>query len=323
MNLGLSIRFNFLKNTSEKTAEKQIDKVRKLLETKQNDYELKKRTSLLNPAYADELDINPSAYILVNFDTGEVIAEKNSDKRLPIASITKVMTAIVALDLAKKEEVFGISHNAASQVPTKIGVVEGERMELSELLKASMLTSANDATEVIREGIDKKYNEEIFIKAMNIKSKLIGLKNTNFSNPQGFDDSSNYSTAEDLAILSNYALTKYPSINEIAGKDYEFLPNNSTHKSFDLQNWNGLIGVYPGVKGLKIGNTNNAGKTTIVVAKRNGETLTAIVLGAPGIIERDLWAASLLDYGFEKKLRLARFNVTKEELLQKYSEWEL
>jgi serine-type D-Ala-D-Ala carboxypeptidase (penicillin-binding protein 5/6) len=321
LNLGVSISLPGGKR-DDKTAEMPIEKVKKLLNEKKNYFQLKKQSNIISSAFADEIKANPTAYSVVDFGTGEIVAEKNGDQRLPIASITKIMTAVVALDLAKEDEEFYISEDSADQIPTKIGVVSGERMTLKELLNASLLTSANDATEAIREGIDEKYGGEVFIDAMNLKAKNIGLNDTSYSNPQGFDGYSNYSTARDLAVLSHYAMLNYPTIREIAIKDYQYLPEDPNHKQFDLQNWNGLIGVYPGAQGIKIGSTEAAGKTTAVMATRQGKTIIAIVLGAPDILERDLWAAELLDYGFTKTAGISKANITEEDLMNKYSTWK-
>jgi len=105
-------------------------------------------------------------------------------------------------------------------------------------------------------------------------------------------------------------------------KDYELLPENKNHKQFDLYNWNGLINVYPNTQGLKIGNTNDAGNTTVVLSEREGKKVLVVLLGAPGVVERDLWASQLLDYGFEKSKGLARVNLTDQDLLNKYATWQ-
>src|SRR5581483_8743965 len=241
---------------------------------------------------------NASSFIVTNFDNGQVVTGKNIDTKLPIASITKVMTAVVALDLADPDETFTVSSYATRIQPTKIGVVRGEKMTVSELIHAMLLTSANDAAQVIKEGIDAKYGTGTFVKAMNQKAQFLGLSNSRFSNPQGFDSPNNYSSVSDLAILSHYALTNYSLIDQVARKDYAFLPANKNHKQFDLYNWNGLLGVYPGVYGLKIGNTDAAGTTTIVVSQRGDKKMVAVILGAPGVLERDMWASQLLDVGF-------------------------
>lgn len=294
--------------------------IRPKLEEKINNFQLKKERSFIPSAWAAGEYEQATAYGVIDLQNGEVLAEKNLDQSLPIASLTKIMTSVVALDLASPEEEFEVSYKASLKIPTKIGVVPGEKMRVEELLHATMLTSANDAAQVLREGVDHKYSQNIFVKAMNEKAKILGLKNTHFQNPQGFDSPENYSSVEDLTILAYYALENYPLIKEIVAKDYHYLPADGNHKLFDLYNWNGLIGVYPGASGVKIGNTDDAGYTTVVTAERDGKKLLVVVLGTPGVLERDLWASQLLDLGFEKA-NIESASITEADLQAKYATW--
>lgn len=294
----------------------------KRLNTIKNDFKIKQKQTLVPKAHGAAEYENATAYVTVDYDTGEVIAEKNLNKSTSIASITKVMTAIVALDLAHPNEVFEVTDHAAEIIPTKIGVVPGQKLTLEELLNASLLTSANDATQVIADGIDRKFGPGTFISAMNDKAEILGLTNSHFSNPQGFDGRSHYSSVADVAVIVRYALANYPLISEIVAKDYEFLPADSNHKQYDLYNWNGLIGVYPDTIGMKIGNTGRAGFTTSVVSAREGKKIIAVVLGAPGVKERDLWASSLLDVSYQELKDLPPVNITEERLMAKYGTWE-
>lgn len=262
------------------------------------------------------------SYIVIDQDTGEVVASSHETQAIPVASLTKVMTSVVALDLATPDMLLTVSKSAKQQVPTKIGVVPGQKMTVSELLHAMLLTSANDAAEAVRDGIDATYGKGAFMLAMNEKARALGLSDTHFQNPEGFDNPANFSSAQDLAILASYALKNYPLIATIAKKDYVFLPKDKNHKQFDLYNWNGLLGVYPGVVGLKIGNTSQAGHTTIVSARRNNTSLLAVVLGEPDIIGRDLETAILLDQAFESTEGLPPVSVTREQLLAKYATWK-
>lgn len=291
------------------------------LQQKQNTFQLRKPAQFVQSAFAAQSYDNAAAYAVVDYDTGTILAGKKTDTILPIASLTKVMTAVVALDLATPDTLFTATKTVLHTIPTHIAIEPGEKITLTELLNASLLTSANDAVHVIKEGIDIQYGEKVFIKAMNEKAKILGLQNTHFTNPQGFDSPRHYSTVEDMAILTHYALTNYPLILEIVKKDYELLPENQYHKEFSLINWNGLIDVYPGAFGVKIGNTGDAGKTTIVAAEREEKKLIALVLGAPGVLERDLWAAELLDLGFQRTSNLPPIEVTEEQLRGKYSKW--
>lgn len=285
-------------------------------------YMLHSNNSIIAKADAQSNYDQASAYIATDYETGKVLLSKNINTRLPIASLTKIMTAVVALDLASPDQLFTVTKNAQSKQPTKIGVIEGQKMSVEELLNATLLTSANDAAQVINDGIDNIYGEGAFIAAMNEKAKLIGLTDSHFANPQGFDSNENFSTVADLALLAHYALTNYPNIKDIVKKDYEFLPANKNHKQFDLYNWNGLVGVYPGVIGFKIGNTDLAHYTTVVVSERDGKKIIAVVLGAPDIYERDFWAASILDAGYQMEKGLPPINITMDDLSKKYSTWK-
>jgi D-alanyl-D-alanine carboxypeptidase len=292
------------------------------LKKTENTFSLKKNTSFIPRSYAGGDYEEANSYAVIDMASGDVIREKSLSDEVPIASLTKIMTAVVVLDLAGEDEYFTISRRAARQIPTKIGVVTGEKMNVTELINALMLTSANDAAQAISDGIDAKYGDEVFVRSMNEKAKFLGLEHTHFVNPQGFDDPEHFSSAEDLAVLTHYAITNYPLFAQIVKQDYVFIPGDENHKQFDLYNWNGLLGVYPNVSGVKIGSTDDAGKTTLVIAEREGKKLLAVVLGAPGILERDLWTAQLLDAGFAQTLGLKPVEVTEEQLREKYSTWE-
>ncbi len=300
-----------------------LAEVTKKLSTTKNTYKLQvhNHSSIIPQVAAATEDIEANSYAVIDYDSGEVIEENNLSKKVPIASLTKIMTAVVALDLATPDELLAVSQDAAEVIPTKIAVRVGERMSLWELLHASLMTSANDATQVIKDGVDAKYGEPVFIQAMNEKAQFIGLKNSHFANPQGFDDDNHYSSAEDLAILTHYALTNYPLIAEITKKDEVYLPENQYHQAQRLVNWNGLLDVYPNIFGVKIGNTGWAATTTIVGAERDGKKVLVVLLGAPNVLKRDMQAAELLDYGFKKLTNSDPVNVTEDDLRAKYATW--
>lgn len=299
-----------------------FDKVAPKLDSKKSSFILKQSPNLVPVAQAASDYDQAFAYSLVDFNSGQVLESKSADKRLPIASITKLMTAVVALDLASPEEKLTVSEKAAHEEPTRLALTPGDQLTVTEAIKGALLSSANDCAQVLEEGIDQKYGEEIFIRAMNEKAKDLGLKNTYFTNPQGFDDGSPYSSANDMAKLAQYALTSYPLIANIVAQDHSELLPTSTHRKYEyLNNWNGLLGVYPGVEGVKIGNTDAAGYTTLVVSERGGHKLIAVLLGAPGVIERDQWTAELLDEGFAQ-FGLPKVQVGEDDLKAKYATWK-
>lgn len=297
-----------------------FDQIMTKLKHKKNDYRVFKERSIIPQVQAETTVSNINAYGVIDYDSGKVLAENKLSSQISIASITKIMTAVVALDLADPDEVFTITEHAANMVPTKVGIVPGEKMTLRELLHASLLTSANDATQAMADGIDAKYGEKVFIKSMNEKAALLSLKNSHFTNVMGFDNQEHYSSVEDLAVLTHYAM-QYPLIAEIVKKESEYAPASNNHKQFDFPNWNGLIGVYPNTVGMKIGNTDAAQFTTIVLSERAGRKIIAIVLGAQSSLERDLKAAELLDMGYDMTLGLDPVRITETQLQAKYDSW--
>lgn len=299
-----------------------LEKIIPKLEEKSNNFRLKKTASLVEPSFASSDFENISAYVSIDYDTGEILYEKKSSKKLPIASLTKIMTTIVALDLSNPNQVFTVSKNPPQVLPTRMGLLEGEKITLLELLHGALMSSANDAALAIGEGINGLYGDNIFISAMNRKVQFLGLKNTHFDSEEGFDSENNYSSASDLAILSDYALKNYPIISEISKKNYQHIATNSKSKWFDVYNWNGLLGVYPGVYGLKIGNTDDAGFTSAIVANRENKRVLVVILGAQGVLERDLLASQILDKSFKKLSGLESANISESDLRQKYATWK-
>lgn len=299
-----------------------FENIKPRLQNTPNDFKVKKTSQLITPAQAEGEYQDAVAYGLIDLDTGKIITDKNLTKTLPIASLTKIMTAVVALDLAREDELLTVSKYSTTMIPSKVFLKPGEKLTITELLDCFMLSSANDCAEATANGIDQKYGDRIFIKAMNEKANFIGLKNTYFTNPQGFDKGNPYSTVEDLMILSHYALKNYPTINEIVQKPSEELLENENHGYYHLNNWNGLLGIYPGAYGIKIGYTENASYTTVVVSEREDKKILAVVLGAPGVLERDLYASQLLDLGFSILANLDPVELTQTDLRAKYATWQ-
>ncbi|MCR4324659.1 MAG: hypothetical protein NUV69_03145 [Candidatus Curtissbacteria bacterium] len=260
---------------------------------------------------------------VIDFDSGEVIWSQNLKNRISPASITKVATVMTALDIASKDKVISVSVKAAEQIPTKLGLEFGERLTLEEAIKASMLTSANDAAEAIADylGSDIGDGSGAFMNLVNLKLEKIGALDSNFETPTGLDGNNHYSTVYDLAILAHEAKANYPFINQIASSEYIRLAPNGNHRLFDLPNWNALLGTYPGVDGLKIGYTENAGHVTAVTAEREGKKLIVIVIGAKSLEDREIAAATLLNYGFEKR-GVEPYSVDDLDLVERFQDWK-
>lgn len=239
--------------------------------------------------------------ILMVADTGTVLYEKNDNKKLPPASMTKIMTMLLIMDALKSgkislNEKVRASEHAASMGGSQIFLEEGETMTVKELLKAIAIGSANDASMAMAEKIAG--SEEEFVKMMNEKAKELGLKNTHFVNPSGLPVEDHYSSAKDMAIMAK-ALLQYDKITGYTGR-YEDYLREDTDDKFWLVNTNRLIKFYPGVDGLKTGYTNEAKYCLTATAKKNGMRVIAVVMGAPTPKSRNGQITNMLDYAFNQ-----------------------
>lgn len=262
------------------------------------------------------------AYLAVNAETGEVYSAKNATERISPASLTKLITSMVALDVVQPSTRLMATGRAATQEPTVLGVKPGEVFSLSELIPALIATSANDAATIIGEETLRSFggNEQVFVALMNKKADALGLGDTHFTNTQGFDDQNQYSNAYDLARIAHYAYENYPLIRKAAAIQYTTIEETEDHGFYHLPNWNALLGTYPGVDGLKIGYTEEASNVTIVTASRNETSLIVIVLGAENIMDRDLAAAKLLNLAFQDE-KLEGVHVSKDLIEPRINEW--
>jgi D-alanyl-D-alanine carboxypeptidase len=312
--------------TADRSEDVLVLQLMPFLTTEKSDWQLQQGlwTGVAVGGAAEEVNtvLESKAGLSVNFADGEVYYSYNANTKLPMASTTKIMTAMVALDLASLEERFTVSRSATEVEPTVMGAYEGEQLTNRELIKAAMIMSANDAAQILAEGIGAKYggDEELFVQAMNEKARILGMENTSFRNPQGYDDPEHYSTCEDLVKMSHYALTNYPEITRIVKQKDEVLEENDFHHKMWLPNWNMLIDTYPGADGVKIGNTGEAGHTTVASATREEVRIMSCVLGAEGILKRDMAAAELLNVGFSKN-NIAPYPMDEDLLRTRIRDW--
>ncbi len=213
--------------------------------------------------------------IVMDIDSGRILYQKNSNSKHLIASITKIMTAIVALDNAKPKDIYQAGEEVLEMYGTNIYIEYKEKMSLNDLLYGLMLRSGNDAAVVIANNVCK--NEKKFVEKMNQKAKNIGMKNTTFANPHGLDEKTqNYSTAYDMAILSSYAYKNYPLYRKIS-KTYKYISKNK-EKTYLWYNRNKLLKSYEFTTGGKTGYTPSAGKTFVSTASKNNLNLTIVTL---------------------------------------------
>ena len=246
---------------------------------------------------AASLSLPCRAAILIDQDTGTVLYEKNADQRVPIASITKVMTLLLTFEAVRAGKInfdtqVPVSSHAASMGGSQIWLEPGEQFTLDEMLRAICVSSANDAAVAVAELVGG--SEESFVAMMNAKAAELGMTDTTFKNACGLDTEGHLSTARNVAIMSRTILTQYPEVLHYSGIWTDTLRNGQTM----LVNTNKLLRRYDGITGLKTGTTGGAGVCISASATRNGLNLIAVVLGANSSAERFEAAAKLLDYGF-------------------------
>lgn len=245
----------------------------------------------------DAPSITAQGAYFVDTKNGQVLYAKNPKQKLPIASLTKIMTVVIAMENKSMDDQFLVTQRAADMEPDKMLLIEGEKMTLKELLYGIFLISANDAAEVLAEGTIG--NRAEFMEMMNQKARQLGMKDTYFVNPTGLDEDSNnsYSTVYDLAILSRYLIRNYPEVVEISKTPYIFIPQTKEHQSYEMWTGINLLTTYEGVVGFKTGYTPEAGYTIVTLARKNGQEILGVLLGSG--YRRDE-TRNLLDYSFKK-----------------------
>jgi len=240
------------------------------------------------------LPIRAQAAFLVDVDARTVLWMKDPETARAPASLTKLMTAMVAVDDAGSlDKIVTVAPEATQVEPSLMGLTAGEKLTVGELLYGLFLDSGNDAAEALARGIVPR---DRFIRQMNQKAKSIGLTATHFVNPSGLDAPGHGMSAHDIAHMAAYLDKYYPQLAAIAATKSITIPAGDTHKAFPMQNLNRMLWTYPGATGLKTGLTDDAGGCWLATATRNGRHLIAVVLNDTGRSADD--AATLLDYGF-------------------------
>jgi D-alanyl-D-alanine carboxypeptidase (penicillin-binding protein 5/6) len=239
-------------------------------------------------------DINPfpqvaSAY-LVEID-GIVVWEKQAHQRLPIASLTKLMTALLVLEQERLQDIVSISAAATHETGSRLNLKANEHFQVRDLLAAALIHSANDACHALAEHLAG--SETAFVKLMNQRAQTLGLHDTHFQNACGHDAPKHDSSARDLAKLAHEAL-KYPQVIPLTSQAHASIANQAGEK-YRFINKNMMIGKYNGALGLKSGYTAKAGKCLVVYAKRDGHEVLLVMLHG-----NDRWwdAADILDIAF-------------------------
>lgn len=243
-----------------------------------------------------DLGLNAKSAILMEEATGNILYESNPDERLPIASVTKVMTMLLIMEAVDSgkislDDMVTVSENAMSYGGSTMFLETGEQLTVNDMLKGIAVASANDGCVAMAEHLAG--SESAFVDMMNEKAKELGMENTHFMNTNGLDEDDHYSSARDVAIMSR-ELMKHETIFNYTSIWMDTLRGGK----FQLANTNKLIRFYDGANGLKTGSTSKALCCLSAAAKRNDIQLIAVVLGAPTSAERFASAKSLLDYGF-------------------------
>ena len=251
--------------------------------------------------YGGEMSVVSQGAVLMDEKTGRVLWEKNMNDQMAMASTTKIMTAIIALESGKTEETVIASKIAASAPEVKMGLKTGEEHRLYDLLYPLMLESSNDAAIAIAEHIGGSV--EGFAKLMNDKVKEIGALNTEFVTPNGLDKGNHHSTPYDMALIAAYAIKNTEFLDIINTPQITIPLKNTNEKTYTFTNKNRLLREFEGAIGVKTGFTNKAGQCFVGAAKRDDMTLISVVLASGWGTKRKekKWIDSkkLLNYGFD------------------------
>lgn len=245
--------------------------------------------------------VSADAAVVMDAATGDVLFDKQAHKHRPPASTTKIMTAILGLELGRSEEIVTVSQKAANVGEATLHLDPGEKITVYELITGALIKSGNDACVAIAEHIAG--SEEEFVRLMNRKALLLGAQDTHFENTNGLPNKDHYSSAYDLALMARYGLQipQFASIIRQKETEIHFLEPDVL---MDLKNTNKLLWNYPYADGVKTGTTNAAGKCLVASATKGGRQLLVVVLRAP---DRFGDAKKLLEWGFDntETIRLA------------------
>jgi len=254
--------------------------------------------AVVTPVQADQVEVEAEAYILMDADSGKVLLAKNEHKRLPPASMTKLMTMILAAQDLEEGKVTVKDKVVASEEAWKMGgsqiyLEPAEEMTFEDMMIAIAVGSANDACVAVAEHLEGTHQN--FVDRMNRQAKMLGLKNTHFVNSYGLPAENHYSSAYDLAVMARYAL-QYPKILEYTSiKEY-----NLRQGEFKLFNTNKLLWWYEGTDGFKTGWTSEAKYCLTATAKRDGLRLIGVVMASPNQNGNHRDMMKLFNYGFAK-----------------------
>lgn len=256
----------------------------------------------------NEPQINARAAIIYDRSTKQIIWGKNEMEKRAMASTTKIMTAIVVLENANLDDVVTISKKAAGTGGSRLKIRAEDKITVRDLLYGLMLRSGNDAAVALAEHVGESV--EGFAGLMNKKAEQIGLKNTHFVTPHGLDDENHYTTAYELAILTDYALENSTFKKIVNTKSTQIRINENP---MNIYNTNELLGVLPGVDGIKTGFTNNAGRCLVTSCTREKNQIITVVLGCDTKKQRTSDSTKLIEYAYKNYKRIDIEQMVKKE----------
>lgn len=256
---------------------------------------------------------NSRRYIVYDRISKSMIIGKNEDIKSAMASTTKIMTTIVILEKADLNETVTVSAKAGGTGGSRLGLKRGDKASVRDLLYGLMLRSGNDAAVALAEHVGGSVKE--FAELMNEKASELGLTNTHFVTPHGLDDANHYTTALELAKLTDYAMNNETFSKIVGTKSITIYINNQPRQ---INNTNELLGVLNGVVGVKTGFTNNAGRCLVTETKRNNMDIITIVLGADTKKDRTKDSVNLIEYTYSK---YKMYNI-EEKIIEEFNKWK-
>ena len=268
---------------------------------------------LADDTEAFDLKLTAQSAILIEASTGRVIWEKDADVRHYPASMTKIMTGILALEKLPPKADVVISTNAAATEDCPLEIVAGECLSADNIITGMLMESDNGAAVAIAEAVDGSVSQ--FVQRMNERAQAIGMSNTHFVNPNGLTEANHYSTARDMANLARFAMNNKKFREIVSTKNQVIHWEVPARQQKLAENTNKLLANYNGMNGIKTGWTEAAGGCLAASARRNGVELIAIVMQTPGPDDRFADARKLLDYGF-KQVKMVK-GIAKDRVSRK------
>jgi serine-type D-Ala-D-Ala carboxypeptidase (penicillin-binding protein 5/6) len=249
--------------------------------------------AVASPALAGPPRVDARAWIVQNATTGEVLGSYHARRPLPIASITKLMTVRIALQRLRLGDVVTVRSTAADVGESSIHLRAGERLTVRDLLKGSLIQSANDAADALADSTTGG-DEKRFVALMNAEARRLGLRDTHYVRPDGLDAPGHVSSARDVLRLARIEMHDR-AVRAIVRERSDTIAGGRV-----LHTWNDLLGSFPGLIGVKTGHTGAAGWCEVAAARRPGLTVYAVILGSPSRAQRNADLASLLDWGIRQ-----------------------